>query len=111
MNCSYITSASARTKTRSSVKLPVTPSFCIAAGMSAGRLTRLDWTASPTKIAPVFWIEMKTGFLGLGSLGLGGTAGGRSSAIETVAIGAATMKMISSTSMMSTNGVTLISLF
>src|SRR5690606_12510337 len=41
----------------------------------------------------------------------GGTAGGRSSRIDTVAIGAATMKMISSTSMMSTNGVTLMSAF
>ena len=39
----------------------------------------------------------------------GGCAGGRSRRIETVAIGAATMKMIMSTSRMSMNGVMLIS--
>ncbi|MNL74471.1 hypothetical protein D3C87_2001150 [compost metagenome] len=58
--------------------------------------------------APEFWIEISTG-------GLGGTstfrAGGMSSLIEVVAIGTATMKMISSTSRMSTNGVTLMSAF
>jgi hypothetical protein len=47
--------------------------------------------------------------------GLGGIAvslaGGMSSLIEVVAIGTATMKMISSTSRMSTNGVTLMSAF
>ena len=47
---------------------------------------------------------------GAGARGCG-TAGGRSTAIDTVARGAATMKMISSTSITSTNGVTLMSLF
>ncbi len=53
---------------------------------------------------------MYTGSFGF-SLSAGGVAGGRSRRIETVAIGAATMKMISRTSMMSTNGVTLMSAF
>lgn len=44
-----------------------------------------------------------------GLSGDGGCAGGRSRRIETVAIGAATMKMIMSTSRMSMNGVMLIS--
>ena len=38
-------------------------------------------------------------------------AGGRSSLIDTVAAGMATMKMMRSTSITSTNGVTLMSLF
>ncbi len=50
-----------------------------------------------------------TGFGGLGD-GLA-TAVGRSTLIDTEASGAATMKMISRTSMTSTKGVTLISLF
>src|SRR5579875_1394501 len=63
-----------------------------------------------TKICPVSWIEMKVGGLALASGG-GAFAGGRSMRIEVVARGATTMKMISSTSMTSTNGVTFMSLF
>jgi hypothetical protein len=54
-------------------------------------------------------MERYTGFGGA-SCG-GATAGGRSTSIDTVARGAATMKMMSKTSITSTNGVTLISLF
>jgi len=43
--------------------------------------------------------------------GGGGIAGGRSSLIDTVAAGIDTMKMIRSTSITSTKGVTLMSLF
>jgi hypothetical protein len=46
---------------------------------------------------------------GLGGGPLLGSAGGKSSLIEIVATGAATMKMIRSTSMTSTKGVTFIS--
>src|SRR3569832_458622 len=53
--------------------------------------------------------EMNTGFGGGGPLGSSG--GGRSSFSEAVDDGMDTMKMISSTSMMSTNGVTLMSAF
>ncbi len=62
---------------------------------------------SPRKIWPVFWIETNTGSLGLGV----GSAldGGRSTWTFTVASGAATMKIIRSTNMTSTNGTTLIS--
>src|SRR6185503_15982034 len=48
---------------------------------------------------------------GGGSPGFGGSAGGRSRMIAWVATGMATMNTISSTSMMSTNGVTLMSAF
>ena len=61
--------------------------------------------------APDSWIEMNTGSFGFGALGGGIVAGGRSTLIATVAIGTATMKMISRTRRMSTKGVTLISEF
>src|SRR5690606_28316121 len=70
-------------------------------------------TSSPvvTYIAPPSEIEMKVGGGGGGSFGSGGIGGGRSRRIDTVASGAETMKMMSSTSMTSTKGVTLISAF
>src|SRR5262245_2533297 len=60
------------------------------------------------KICPVSCKLTKTGSTGGGVVS--GLGGGRSSLMFTVASGAATMKMMSSTSITSTNGVTLISL-
>ncbi len=56
-----------------------------------------------------FCREMNTGFGGF--FPGGATALGSSTSTDTVASGAATMKMMSSTSITSTKGVTLISLF
>ncbi len=53
---------------------------------------------------------MKVGGFGC-TPGGGGVAGGRSRLIDRVATGIATMNTIRSTSMMSTNGVTLMSEF
>ncbi|MNS81060.1 hypothetical protein D3C72_1147610 [compost metagenome] len=106
MNWLYFTSGWARTKTRSSRQSVVTS---WAAQTSAGSFSTVV-SCSAMKMLPDSWIVMYTGSLGL-SVGDGGVAGGRSSLIDTVARGAATMKMISSTSMMSTNGVTLMSAF
>src|SRR5690606_17317279 len=64
---------------------------------------------SPIHTSPPFWMEMKTG---LGGFWAGGaTARGSVTGTDTVASGAATMKMMRRTSIMSTKGVTLISLF
>ena len=63
----------------------------------------------PTKMLPDCWMLMMVG--GLGLVLLAGWAGGRSSLMDRVARGAVTMKMISRTSMTSTNGVTLMSEF
>ncbi len=61
-------------------------------------------------IWPPSSIEMKVGGLGC-TPGGGGVAGGRSRLMDRVATGMATMNTIRSTSMMSTNGVTLMSEF
>ncbi len=53
-------------------------------------------------------MEMNTGLV---LISFGGAAGGRSTLIATVAAGIETMKMINSTSITSTNGVTLMSEF
>src|SRR5665213_4590219 len=77
------------------------------AAIDEGRMSDLP---NETKIWPLSWMEMKVGGFSC-ALGGGGVAGGRSMRMETVARGATTMKMIKSTSITSTKGVTFMSLF
>src|ERR1700730_12177466 len=110
MKMPYFTCGSARMNTCWVVGLGTPSDWATLAAMVSSVVGCISVEVGPvaneTNSSPSLAIEMYVG--GLDGV-VGAWAGGMSILIDTVASGAVTMKMISSTSITSTNGVTLMS--